>query len=132
MESATASTPDGAAELADQLLQMATGAWLTQMIHVAAELGLADQLAQGERSVAELAEAGDAHADSLHRLLRGLASVGLFRETGPQHFGLTPLAELLRSDHPQSMRQFARMLGDEHYLAWHDLPSSIQIGRAHV
>ena len=89
-----------------------------------------DQLAQGQRSVPELAEACGAHADSLYRLLRGLASVGIFRETDPRHFSLTPLAELLRGDHPQSMRQFARMLGDEHYLAWHDLPTSIRTGQS--
>ena len=116
--------------LADQLLQMASGAWLTQMIHVAAELQLADRLAEGERTVEELAAACGAHADSLQRLLRGLASVGLFRESDPQRFGLTPLAELLRSDHPQSLRQFARMLGDEHYLAWHNLLTSVRTGQS--
>lgn len=83
------------------------------MMHVAAELQLAERLAEGERTVEELAAACGVHADSLQRLLRGLASVGLFRESDPQRFGLTPLAELLRSDHPQSLRQFARMLGDE-------------------
>ena len=126
------STPAAAPPLAlaDQLVQMASGAWLTQMIHVAAELRLADLLGEGERSVEELASACGAHADSLHRLLRGLASVGLFRETEPMRFGLTPLAELLRGDHPQSLRQFARMLGDEHYLAWHDLLTSVRTGQS--
>ena len=128
MDSPNASAP--APALADQLVQMASGAWLTQMIHVAAELGLADRLAAGDLSVVELAAACDVHADSLYRLLRGLASVGLFREGDPQHFGLTPLAELLRSDHPQSLRQFARMLGDEHYLAWHELLTSVRTGRS--
>ncbi|MFN7741157.1 MAG: hypothetical protein ACK5RA_13010, partial [Cyanobacteriota bacterium] len=56
----------------DQLKQLAGGAWVTQMIHVAAELGVADQLACGERPVEELAEACGADADGLFRLLRGL------------------------------------------------------------
>ena len=121
--------PDASAPaLTVQLVPMGSGAWLTQMIHVAAGLGLADRLAAGELSVAELAAACD--ADSLHRLLRGLASVGLFRESDPQHFGLTPLAELLRSDHPQALRQFARMLGDERYLAWHELLTSVRTGQS--
>jgi hypothetical protein len=113
---------------ADQLLAMASGAWVSQMIHGAAELGLADALAAGERDVAELAGQVGADADALFRLLRGLASLGIFQETGPRRFALTPLAELLRSDHPQSLRQFARMLGEEHYLSWADLLHSLRTG----
>jgi hypothetical protein len=112
----------------DQLLAMASGAWVTQMIHVAAELGVADQLAAGEQSVESLAAACGADADALFRLLRGLASLGLFQETKPRHFALTPLAELLRSDHPGSLRQFARMLGEEHYLSWDDLLHCVRSG----
>ncbi len=114
--------------LTDQLLAMATGAWVTQMIHVAAELGVADRLADGERDCDDLAAACGADADGLFRLLRGLASLGIFQETAPRRFGLTPLAELLRSDHPQSLRQFARMLGEEHYLSWNDLLHSVRTG----
>jgi hypothetical protein len=115
-------------DLTLQFLQLASGNWVTQMIHVAAELGVADQLVAGERSVQELAAVVGAHPDSLFRLLRGLASLGIFEETAPQHFMLTPLAELLRSDHPGSQRQFARMLGGEHYEAWADLLHSIRTG----
>jgi len=84
----------------DQVLAMASGAWATQMIHVAAELALADHLAPGELDVEELAQVCGANPDALFRLLRGLASLGLFCETSPRRFALTPLAELLRSDHP--------------------------------
>lgn len=112
----------------DQLLAMAGGAWVTQMIHVAAELGVADLLSGGERDVEGLAQACGADADALFRLLRGLASLGIFRETTSRTFALTPLAELLRSDHPQSLRQFARMLGEEHYLSWNDLLHSVRTG----
>lgn len=112
----------------DQLLALASGAWVTQMIHVAAELGVADQLAAGERSCEELVSACGVDPDSLFRLLRGLAGLGIFVERQPRQFGLTPLAELLRSDHPQSLRQFARMLGEEHYLSWADLLHSVRTG----
>ena len=114
--------------LTDQLRAMASGAWVTQMIHVAAELGVADQLAEGERDCEELAAACGADADGLFRLLRGLASLGIFQESAPRRFALTPLAELLRGDHPQSLRQFARMLGEEHYLSWNDLLHSVRTG----
>jgi hypothetical protein len=120
--------------LVDQLSAMASGAWVTQMIHVAAELGVADQLGEGEgsseRSVADLAERCGADPDALFRLLRGLASLGLFQETAPGHFALTPLAELLRSDHPQSLRQFTRMLAGEHYLSWADLLHGVRTGNS--
>jgi len=101
---------------------------MTQMIHGAAELGVADQLAAGERPVEELAEACGAEPDGLFRLLRGLASLGIFQETAPRQFALTPLAEVLRSDHPHSMRMVARMLGEEHYLGWADLLHSVRSG----
>lgn len=112
----------------DRLIAMATGAWVTQMIHVAAELGVADQLVEGDQDCEALAAACGADPDSLFRLLRGLASLGIFQETTARSFALTPLAELLRSDHPQSLRQFARMLGEEHYLSWNDLLHSVRTG----
>ena len=114
--------------LADQLLAMASGAWVTQMIHVAAELGLADALADGERDCDDLAASCGADGDALFRLLRGLASLGIFQETAPRRFALTPLAELLGSDHPQSLRQLTRMLGEEHYLSWANLMHSVRTG----
>ena len=110
------------------MLALASGAWVTQMIHVSAELGLADHLAPGELAVEELAQACGANPDALFRLLRGLASLGLFCETSPRLFALTPLAELLRSDHPQSLKHFARMLGEEHYQSWDDLLHSVRTG----
>lgn len=84
------SDASGAPPLADQLLAMASGAWVTQMIHVAAELGLADLLAEGPKDVDNLADSAGAHPDSLFRLMRGLASLGLFQETEPQRFLLHP------------------------------------------
>jgi hypothetical protein len=109
---------------------MAIGAWVSQMIHVAAELGLADALASGEQPVETLAQELGAHPDSLFRLLRGLASLGIFRETSPRTFTLTPLAELLGNNHPHSLRHFARMLGEEHYRSWNQLLHSERTGES--
>jgi len=122
--------PASLAALAQQLSALMTGAWITQMIRVAAELDLAGHLAAGEQGVEELAHACACDPDGLFRLLRGLAAVGLFQETAPRRFGLTPLAELLRADHPASMRSFARLMGDEHYLAWDDLLHCIRTGES--
>ncbi|WP_055483317.1 methyltransferase [Sphaerimonospora mesophila] len=73
-------------------------------IRTACDLGLADLLTDGPRPVAELAEETGTHPPSLHRLLRALASTRVFAEVAPGVFGLTPLAEPLRSDHPLSLR----------------------------
>ncbi|CAK6686449.1 methyltransferase [Synechococcus sp. CBW1107] len=124
---------DPRADLTSHFLQLASGNWVTQMIHVAAELELADHLAAANPeglTAEELAAQCGADADALFRLLRGLASLGLFAETEPRCFVLTPLADLLRSDHPASQRQFVRMLGGEHYDAWADLLHSVRTGES--
>src|SRR5436190_17455802 len=70
------------------------------------ELGIADHLEMGARSSAELAQAVGAHSPSLYRILRTLASLGVFVEHEDQ-FELTPLGETLRSDVPGSVRAWA-------------------------
>jgi hypothetical protein len=109
--------------------QMLTAYWTSQALYVAARLGLADLLKGGPRPVADLAAATSTHASSLYRLLRALASSGVFAETAPQTFGLTPLADCLRSDVPFSQRSSALMMGEEHYQTWGDLLYSIQTGQ---
>src|SRR5689334_16622343 len=86
-----------------------TGYWNTQAVYVAAKLGLADLLAGGPRSSDDLAQATNTHAPSLFRLLRALASLGIFADDGTGRFALTPLAECLRSDVPGSQRALAIM-----------------------
>ena len=110
------------------LLQLTSGYWVSQMIYVAAKLGIADLLKDGPRTCEELAHATGTHARSLYRLMRALASVGVFSESEGGHFSLTPLAELLRSGEPSSMRALAIMLGEESYRAWGDLLYSVKSG----
>lgn len=112
----------------EQLIRMVTGYWLSQAVYVAAKLGIADLLRDGPRDCDWLAEAAGAHRQSLYRLLRALASVGLFAEDPDGRFRLTPLAELLRGDVPGSQRALALMQGEEHYLAWGRLLHSIRSG----
>ena len=87
------------------------GALTVQAIYVAALLRLADLVAPGPKSVAELAEATETHAPSLGRLLRALASIGILAEDLDGRYQPTPLSDALRTDHPQSMRRLALMLG---------------------
>ena len=111
------------------LLQMMTGYWVSQSVYIAAKLGIADLVADGPRRVDELGAATQTHAPSLHRLLRALASVGVFTEAAPGTFALTPLAGLLRSGTPDSMRALAITYNEEMYQAWGDMLSSIRTGR---
>jgi O-methyltransferase domain/Dimerisation domain len=110
------------------LLQMMTGYWVSQAIHVAAKLGIADLLADGPVDCEDLALATNTHAPSLRRVLRALASVGVFTEVSPGSFALTPLAELLRTETPGSMRALAIMYAEEQYRAWGELLHSVRTG----
>lgn len=115
----------------DPLLQMIFGSVVTQMIAVAARLDIADLVAEGDRSVDELADMTNSHAPSLYRLLRALASVGIFAETEPHHFTLTPLAGRLQSDVPFSLKGFAILFGSEfYYRSWANLLHSVQTGES--
>ncbi|HET6760008.1 MAG TPA: methyltransferase [Propionibacteriaceae bacterium] len=99
------------------------------LVVVAAELGVADLLASGPRSIADLSTATGADAQALYRVLRALGSRGLFREEGGKRFSLTPLADPLRQDAPQSIRPQALWSGSEAYRrTWGDLSYSVRTG----
>src|ERR1043165_2961436 len=111
------------------LLRMIRGFQLTQMIYAAAKLGIAELLANGPKSVDQLARATESQAQSLYRLLRALAGVGIFAEDTQGRFGLTPLAELLRKDVPGSLYHTAVYTGDAHFQGiWNQLLHSVKTG----
>lgn len=115
-----------------QLFQFATGYLLSKAIYIAAKVSIADHIAASgaaERSTAELARLTDSNEDALYRILRALATVGIFRETQPRSFALTPMADLLRSDHPAQQRAAVLMIGDTHYRAWADVDHSVRTGQ---
>jgi len=87
-----------------QLYQLGVGHYVSRALYVAAKLGIADAMGDGPRDHRELAQTTGTHAPSLNRMLRLLASVGVFEEQEGGRFGLTPLGDLLRSDAPGSMR----------------------------
>lgn len=92
------------------ILQMAGGFCLSRCLHVVADLGVADALDGTPRSAADLAAAVGANPDALERTLRLLAAHDVFERRG-DGFAHSPASRLLRSDHPQSLRAFARMFG---------------------
>src|SRR5262249_5861400 len=98
--------------------------------YVAAKLGIADLLKDGPKSCEEVAKSSQADPDSLRRILRLLASVGVFAETADARFRLTPMAECLQSDGPHSMRAWATMMGEDwHWRIWGDLLYSVKTGK---
>ena len=115
--------------LREELREQIMGFRTTQMIHVAAKLGLADLLAAGPRSVAELAAAAGAEPQALHRLLRALASLGIFAEDPAGDFVLTAQAELLRTDVQGSLRDIALLYGDDWlWQAYGNMTHSVRTG----
>jgi hypothetical protein len=98
-------------------------------IRAVSDLGIADRLVDGPRSVEDLAEATGAHSAALYRALRTLACKGVFTEVRPGYFALTPLAELLRSDHPLSVKDGLTLLPAD-IRAWACFDYSLRTGRA--
>ena len=97
------------------LAQLIHGCASTQLLNVAARLGIADLLADGPKDAGALAAAAGAHPDSLRRVLRALATLGIFAERGDGTFALTGLSRLLRSGASGSLRASAIMYGEEWY-----------------
>jgi hypothetical protein len=96
-----------------QVLQMALAPFITQALYVAAKLGIADLLADGQKTAEQLAAATATHERSLYRILRALASVGIFSATEHRAFINTPMSDTLRTDAPNSTRYFLIFIGEE-------------------
>jgi hypothetical protein len=113
-----------------QLIQMGAGGAIAQVVQFAAKIGLADHFADSPMSAAELAPSLDLHAPSLHRLMRTMASLGLFTEGESQRFSLTKLGEALKTAAPGSARATLLMTGSSWVgSGFANLLHSLQTGR---
>jgi O-methyltransferase domain/Dimerisation domain len=113
------------------LLEMLAGAWVARAIQTAVELDLADLLDEGPRTADQIASATATDPLSMYRLLRALASVGVFEEGTGRLFSQTPLSACLASTHPGSVKEVARAWGQKaEWAAWGALPESIRTGTA--
>jgi hypothetical protein len=111
------------------LRRLVNGYQVTQAIHVAAALGIADLLRDGPRDSAALARTTDSHAPSLHRVLRALAAVGVLHEGDDGRFALTAIGECLRSDAPEPVGGWAAFVGRPyHFQAWSALLHGVRTG----
>lgn len=112
-----------------KLLEMISGSWVAQSIYAVAELGIADLLKDGPQNVDKLAQTTGADVQSLYRLMRALASVGVFTEVEDKRFWLTPIGEYLQTENPNSLRFMAILFGEVQYQAWADIVYSVKTGR---
>ncbi len=112
------------------MMKLITGYWVSQTIGAVALLGVADRFDGGARNVDDLASEVGADPQALYRALRLLASIGVFAEAGPRSFALTPLGNTLRSDAPDSVRNFAiAETAPGHWQPWGRLADSLRTGK---
>jgi O-methyltransferase domain/Dimerisation domain len=113
------------------LRRLVNGYQVTQAIHVAAALGIADLLREGPRDSDALAGATESHAPSLHRVLRALAAVGVLHEGDDGRFALTAVGACLCSDAPEPVGGWAAFVGRPyHFQAWSALLHGVRTGES--
>jgi hypothetical protein len=114
-----------------QIIQMGMGYWVSRALYAAAKLGLADKLAGGPRSAAELAKETGTLPSALHRLMRLLAGLGILRtEPDGKRFALTPLGEAMKSDAPGAARAtLLSLAGPIFWQAFGEYMYSIETGK---
>ncbi|OBI22608.1 methyltransferase [Mycobacterium sp. E2497] len=115
------------------MMELILNAWVAQAITSAADLGVADALADGPLSAEQLANRVGADADALSRLMRALIGIGIFCQCSDGRYALTPLADTLCTDAPVSMAGMARWVGSpQHREHWSHLTDAIRTGKAVV
>src|SRR5579859_1708084 len=131
--SAPAQTTETGAQPVEQLFQMGLGFMTTAALGCAAELDIADKLKNGPKSVALLAAECGVKEEPLHRVLRALATAGVFAEQAPKTFALTPAADLLRRDATGSMRNMVLFLATRiHFEIAPEMMHSLKTGETVV
>lgn len=114
-----------------RLVEMATAAWISMIVHGAAKIALADHLGSGAKTAEQLAGPTGTHAPSLHRLMRTLAALGVLTEGPARHFALTPLGEALKQGAPGGARAtILTFAGDHFWDVMKEFPYSLATGKS--
>jgi hypothetical protein len=110
---------------------MAMAHWVSHIVYVAAKLNLADHLASGPKTADVLSEQTATHPQSLYRLMRTLASLGILTENATHQFALTPLGEALKTGAPGAARATILTIANEMWVQGvAQLPYSVQTGKS--
>ena len=110
------------------LQQLTNGYWVTQIVYVAAKLGIADLLNDGAQDIEDLASATETDPRPLYRLMRALAGLGIFTETATGVFESTDMGRCLVTGSPGALRARAILNGEQWYTAWGGLLDSVRTG----
>ena len=117
-------------EAIQHVIQLATGHIVASAVNIAARLGIADRLANGPRPVAELARDSGVNEDALYRVLRALASLGVFQETSPRTFTLTPAGAALKDGPVRAMALW--IAGEFNFRVYANAMHSVKTGESAV
>jgi hypothetical protein len=112
----------------EKLLFLASGEWVAKSLYAATELDLAGHLYHAPKTISKLALLTSCSQDYLYRLMRMLASQGIFDEKEGRLFSNTSASELLAQDHPQSLRSLILLYGREMSQSWSKLSHSLREG----
>jgi hypothetical protein len=110
------------------LLTMSTAYRTSQLVYVAAKLGIADMLVERPQTCEEIAGSLGASSDALCRVMRGLAVHGVFERLDDGRYSLTEMSQPLRSGVDGSVRPALIYWGQEHFRAWSDLLHTVMTG----
>src|SRR5687767_11262291 len=117
-------------ESQEKVLDLIFGRWRSQILYSGVKLGVFEALGRETRKAEDIARDLGLDAALAYRLLRALASLELLAEGSDRTFSLTEAGQLLRSDHPKTLRGMTLLEeGPEHYALWKHLPAMIQEGR---
>jgi hypothetical protein len=127
----TAERPSASPSPQEQVLGIAIGFVQARCLIAAAELGLADALANGPLPVGDIAKQTETDAENLFRLMRALETIGIFQQVSPLVFENTPMSECLRKDVPGSQAAFLRILapGGGLYEGYGEMLATLRTGR---
>jgi O-methyltransferase len=130
---ASAAAPAAGARPGDVVMQVALGFIGAAALYAAAKLGIPDILKSGPKPVSEIARACGGNEDAVYRVLRALAQTGIFSETAPRTFALTPDGEVLVSDRPDSLRPMVLWIDSKiHFDTYPELLYAMQTGNTVV
>ena len=115
---------------AGKTIELIFGRWRSQILYTGVKLGVFDAIAAGSDTAAKAAGELRVDSEALYRLMRALGAIGLLEEDDNRIFSLTSMGDLLRTDHPHSLRPMTLLEeGPEHYAAWKHLPALIREGK---
>ncbi len=116
-------------EFTFKIFEMLGGLWITGCIKTAAEMSIADLLADGPKTVSILASETNSQEEPLYRIMRALSSAGIFEELENRVFALNDFGAALQTDVPGTAKEFVLTIMNEHFPAYGDLTYAAQTGK---